>query len=128
MDIKPLTVEEIAIIERMADLMEEGSQGMRQITGQYFDLHGDGVCAIGACLRAVGVEPMPSDHILVNHALNVLTWPLVEYPTSANRWTNWMGEYVPVMDAIIMLNDVAGWNFEKIILWLRRVASQEVAS
>jgi hypothetical protein len=128
MDIKPLTAEEVAIINRMADLMEQGSQGMRQITGQYFDLHGDGVCAIGACLRAAGVKSAPSDNILVNHALGVATWPRVEYPTNVQRWTNWMGEYVPVMDAIIMLNDVAGWNFSRIIDWLRRVASQEVAS
>lgn len=116
------------VILKIADLMEQGSQGMEQTTGRY--IHYDGsVCAMGACLKAAGVSRDESKQPNFNTltALGLVTWPQVVYPVGAQR-SGWLQSQdnnglVILVDAIICLNDVAGWNFEHIINWLRSLTA-----
>jgi len=119
------TLTDAELINRIADLMEQGSQGRRQITGQYFEIDGRGVCAMGACLTAVGVKPQPCDNINLKEALEIKEWPKVMYPSETFYWT-WIHNVrdpVYLDDAIVSLNDAGGWDFAHIIQWLRDVAS-----
>lgn len=116
------------LLLRLADLMEQGAVGKRQITGQYFELDGNGVCAIGAALTAAGVKPMPSDMVKVNDALGVKTWPripLENVPSIEKIFAAYQGT-APLPDVIIHLNDRVGLDFAHIIQWLRNMAAQAI--
>lgn len=120
-----LTPEESALILRLADLMEQGAVGKRQITGQYFEIDGNGVCAMGAILSAVGVKPQPSGNINIKRALGIKELPKVMYPSDIPCW-NWIWDAtrpVAIDEAIISLNDYAGWDLAHIVMWLRQIAS-----
>lgn len=120
-----LTPEESALISRLADLMEQGAVGKRQITGQYFEIDGNGVCAMGAILSAVGVKPQPSESIKVNKELDVQTWPRIALDNIADSdkvFAGYKGT-APLPDVIIHLNDMVGWDFAHIVMWLRQIAS-----
>jgi len=85
---------------------------------------------MGACLTAVGTEPQPGDGINLKAEFGIEEWPKVMYPAETQywRWIYDIGKPVHLDDAIISLNDVAGWDFAHIVLWLRQVASEQVAS
>jgi len=116
---------DVAIILRIADLIEKGSQGAKQVTGMYFVE--DGVCAIGACLKAVGIDREKSMawNFSLMSALDLKTWPRVEVPDGHEPFA-YSGTTAPLIDVIIHMNDKLGWNFEKIVLWLRDTAAAMV--
>ena len=122
-----LTPEESALILHLADLMEQGAIGKRQITGQYFEIDGNGVCAMGAMLSAVGVKPQPSEMIKVNKELNVQTWPRIALDNIADSdkiFAVYKGT-APLPDVIIHLNDRVGLDFAHIISFLRGLVIPE---
>jgi len=116
----PLTVEEKELILRVASLIEQGSEGMQQITGQYFRQDMSGCCALGACLKALGQKWPITDTSLLP-LLGIQTWPRIEYPKSdlapfaANEKLN----TASIPDIIIFCNDRLGWPFERIVEYLR---------
>lgn len=122
-----MTTEDRATIAKLADLMEQGSKDTKQITGMYFA--GDGVCGLGACLKAVGVTKKQAlaSHFSILNALGMSTWPLVPIDTEAKIYASRNG-MASVADAIIYFNDHEGWDFSHIIAWLRSVAAEEIAS
>lgn len=123
MEPTPLTAEEIAIVNRVADLIEKGSQGMKQATGMYFIE--DRVCSIGAALRAVGVDKKRANQsgFSVLHALGMQSWPRIQIPTNEVPFA-YAGRDAPLIDVIITLNDSACWDFAHIIAWLRSIANE----
>lgn len=118
------------IILHIANLIEKGSQGRQQITGRYFDnvVYDDcGVCAMGACLVAVGVTAeqtykTPSFEVL--KPVNVWSWPKVAYPDGESKpFAADDNNRAPLPDVVIYLNDRLGWSFERIVAYLRGLAT-----
>lgn len=121
-----MTEQEKQIIRQMADYIEKGSQGKQQITGRYSDSVDEiGVCAMAACYIGAGVFKYRDAWLIVElkKVLKIDFMPLVTYPSDAKHW-NWIDkpESVRIDDAIIALNDVAGWRFDQIVSWLRSIA------
>lgn len=114
---------DVQIIRRMADLIEKGSQGHSQATGYYWKDDGS-VCAIGACLSAIGVTWKQTDKMgfSVLKALDLVTWPRVAYPPLDDSPFASDEVTAPLIDVIIWLNDKRGWDFAHIVLWLRSTA------
>lgn len=120
-----LSPEEKELVLMVASLIEQGSKGMRQITGTYFAKDGKGVCALGACLKAKGFMLQKSNNIDLDllQSLGARTWPAVAFPAKNYKPfatdDNDMYPQVPLPDAIICLNDREGWSFERIVAYLR---------
>lgn len=118
------------IILRMADLIEKGSKDAIQGTGMYFIE--DKVCAIGACLKAAGItkDQANRSNFSVMQTLGITTWPLVELPYEPDYkpFAVRLNGKVSLVDAIINLNDSAGWDFAHIIQWLRDTAEAMVTA
>jgi len=114
------------IILRIADLIEKGSIGHSQATGYYWKDDGS-VCAMGAALLGAGL-PFGERYVHLPMDLKVVTWPLVTYPAGVDAYANWMHnkEQCPLIDAIMSLNDKAGWDFAHIVSWLRDTAAAMV--
>lgn len=125
-----LTEDEKELILRVASLIEQGSDGMEQITGHYFstDAHrhqdGKGCCAMGALYRGLGVtraEQLSTREERATILLNIYSWPRIRYPKSeftpfaANEALN----IASLPDVIIFCNDRLGWSFSKIVEYLR---------
>lgn len=127
METTQLTAEEIGIINRIADLMEEGSKDTKQCTGRYMSEDGC-VCALGAVLKASGISRNQTitPGFSVSSKLGLITWPKIAYPDGAVRsgWMQLQGDLGSLPDVVICLNDAAGWDFTHIIGWLRSVARQ----
>lgn len=123
MSVQLNTETDAEIILRMADLIEKGSQGREQATGYYWKDDGS-VCAMGAALLGAGIN-FSERYIHMPMDLHVITWPKVTYPQNTNAYANWMQVEgaCPLPDAIMSLNDKAGWDFAHIVLWLRSVAA-----
>lgn len=118
------------IILHIADLIEKGSQGRMQITGQFFEPdkgYGEnGVCAIGACLVAVGVtrEEALATQIDVLKAANVFSWPKIPFPSDFSvPFAADDNNRAPLIDVIIWMNDRKGYSFERIVQYLRGLAT-----
>jgi hypothetical protein len=120
-----MDIKEKQIIRQMADYIEKGAEGKQQITGRYESKDNGGVCAMGACYIGAGVFKYRDVWFIVElkKVLKIDFMPLVTYPSDAKHW-NWIDkpESVRIDDAIISLNDVAGWRFDQIVSWLRSIA------
>lgn len=120
--VKLNTETDAEIILRIADLIEQGSQDAKQVTGMYFVA--GGVCAIGACLKAVGVTKKQTEslHFSLLKSLGLNTWPRVAVPEGQEPFA-YSGTTAPLVDVIIHMNDKMGWDFAHIVNWLRSVAA-----
>lgn len=121
---KPLVSEapsDNEIILRVANLIEQGSFGMQQITGHYFDSKHKGCCAMGALHHALGITDLHKSSVM--GTLGIISWPRIPYPKShqvevpfaANEALN----TAALPDVVIFLNDRLGWSFSKIVDYLR---------
>lgn len=118
-----LTNEEKELILRVASLIEQGSDSMKQITGRYFEQDMSGCCALGACLKALGKTYKTTRSIDWSflELLGAKTWPRMGYPISdltpfaANPKT----DLASLPDVVIFLNDRLHWDFAKIVDYLR---------
>lgn len=123
------------IIWRIANLIEEGSKGRKQITGHFFDSPDgeqvDGVCAMGACLAAVGVTPHIAYHSDEDSVFNPIEplhidyWPVIDYPEEADGMKPFAARSgkANLIDVVVYLNDAKGWSFERIVTYLRSLAT-----
>lgn len=122
------------IILKVADLIEQGSKDMVQIAGHYFYVPIDekdqpGCCAMGAMYRALGVEEKLSDpHFSGFEELGIVTWPLITYPDIKSDSTNpppfaARANIAAIPDVVIYLNDRLKWDFNRIVSYLRGIAT-----
>lgn len=113
------------IIKQMADYIELGSQGKQQITGRWMSEDQTQCCVIGACMFGAGIVKKANYDLdaKLMKKLGILWYPKVSYPSNTPHW-RWIYEPndVSVIDAIICLNDFAGWRFDQIVSWLRSIA------
>lgn len=113
-----------ATINKIADLIEQGSVGYRQITGAYHI--NDGVCVLGACFIGAQVTFGFDENGRLKRAIGITEYPKVAYPVDTPYW-QWLDNTegtVHLDDALISLNDSAGWTFEAIVNWLRSIAAE----
>lgn len=112
-----------AIILKVAGLIEQGSDGMMQITGHYFATEKLGCCAMGALIRGLGTHwyPDTAPMLDVRALLGIASWPQIPYPKGfgAPFAANEVVEMASLPDVIIFLNDRLGWSFSKIVDYLR---------
>lgn len=122
-----MTEQEKAIIRQMATYIELGSQGKQQITGQWISDDQSGCCAMGAIF--IGCEILKQKNDVeaytdrLKRKLHIAWFPNVIYPADVPYW-RWIHSptNVTIEDAIICLNDYAGWSFSRIVEWMRSIA------
>lgn len=117
-----MNVEEKELILKVANLIEQGSKGMGQITGKFFEKNMSACCAMGAVLKASGYNSQNKiDTTDLLQIFGVYTWPRVIYPIKESFMpfaTNNDGT-APLPDVVICLNDREAWSFEHIAAFLR---------
>ena len=111
----------------LANLLEHGRGNRPQIIARYYDPATGGVCPIGAMAIGAGWRPgdiMPACSFIRQNVLNT-SFPDVIYPAGIGFWINWIDDISKPLGldtALIMLNDVAGWDFDHMLLWMREIA------
>jgi len=115
---------ERAAILKLAELVESGSIGMTQITGQYHD-GGGGCDPLGAATLALGRTEVNGLQPL-KHALGVNSFPAVNFlPEQISYMGQWFDDPQRPMTidaALIFANDCLGWSFGQMVIWMRDIA------
>lgn len=125
---KALTKAEKKFILKVASLIEDGSAGMIQTTGNYISRDGLKCCAMGACFKAVGMVEIHNvvgfivagNSFELRDKLGLNSWPRIPFPKSELEpyAMDDLGRAF-LIDVVIFLNDRLGWSFQRIVAYLR---------